>query len=359
MILLTNTHTEKGRAATLSRAAQVLEADTHGLASDVYRDAETGRAPTGLGQSSNLRNKAPSARPADFTTKVAKDTKARSAARGWNLLSFLRVLRALVVNFFSPRSGEAAKATHTAEARALSQTASLVTRPGRLPARHFAASLLSGAILGLLVFMMSHGQGATAADGTLGGASSPQPCAPGLARPGVASTPWYFYSPQWPAFDPIEIGDGAWGMLAEMPMPPMSQVGATLWSLAVIIIIVGSLLRSRSEWKKTFGPNPPMDEQVKALGAELERKIEETDRRRSVGIAGAHAAAERHATELRTEAAARSTELRGEIKDMKEQLAEIEKTNAKLDERTQTTRHTIDSMNDKIDQLLRGSGKPR
>lgn len=113
--------------------------------------------------------------------------------------------------------------------------------------------------------------------------------------------------------------------------PWVNQLFVALGIVAFVLMIVG-------QGKALFGRTPPVAEELK----NLERQIAENDRRRSVGVAGAHAKSDAQAAELRTEMGA-----------IREQLGELERAAAKLDERTNTTNHTVDSINLKVDQLLR------
>lgn len=113
--------------------------------------------------------------------------------------------------------------------------------------------------------------------------------------------------------------------------PWVNQLFVALGIVAFVLMIVG-------QGKALFGRTPPVAEELKAL----EKQIAENDRRRSVGVAGAHAKSDAQAAELRAEMGA-----------IREQLGELERAAAKLDERTNTTNHTVDSINLKVDQLLR------
>lgn len=65
--------------------------------------------------------------------------------------------------------------------------------------------------------------------------------------------------------------------LAEMPFPPMTQIGSTLWVLAAIVIIAGSLLKTYNEGRKAMGRRPPMEDEVAGLRAAIADKADGGD----------------------------------------------------------------------------------
>lgn len=121
-----------------------------------------------------------------------------------------------------------------------------------------------------------------------------------------------------------------------------------VWT-GILFFLIGGI----AQGKALFARKPAITEELQNLERKIEvaqktmeSKIDESDRRRSVGIAGAHKEADRHATELRAE-----------INDVKEKLSIIDKTQSALDERTKTTNHTVDSISLKVDRLLQAGGK--
>lgn len=261
-------------------------------------------------------------------------------------------------NHFPDRVREAAEASHLAEARALPRTVSLVTRPGRLLATRSAASLLRFAGLVLALCMNVRVGAATA-----------------LADVGLASP-----SPCYPA-----------AVFAQLPSAPIGDVGKWVLCLFGVIGIIAGLLHAWNEGVKAFGKKPPMGEQMRNSAAALESKIEEVDRKRSVGIAGAHRAQQQHASEIRAEIIPRATlekellrldsdqkaislrveTVAGMVTDAKDEvlkagndrlavmtkrLDQLDRHSATHEERSRNTQHALDSMSDKLDALIRDRG---
>lgn len=65
--------------------------------------------------------------------------------------------------------------------------------------------------------------------------------------------------------------------LAEMPFPPMTQVGSTLWVLAAIVVILGSLLKTWNEGRKAMGRQPSVNDEFAGLRAAIDGKADGGD----------------------------------------------------------------------------------
>lgn len=137
-------------------------------------------------------------------------------------------------------------------------------------------------------------------------------------------------------------------LLAEIPGTPPDGYGQFMSSVLYTCGAIFFLLGGIEKIKSIFGRKPALNEEFDSLGKKIvevevtvRKEIAEVDRRRSVGIAGCHAKIDTQDTGVQTE-----------LRLMNARISETEVTLGRLDERSLTTIHAVDSINDKIDRAL-------
>jgi hypothetical protein len=58
-------------------------------------------------------------------------------------------------------------------------------------------------------------------------------------------------------------------LAADIPLPPMGEIGRTMWVLAGIVVIAGMLLKTWNEGRKAFARTPPYSEELANIRAQV------------------------------------------------------------------------------------------
>lgn len=151
----------------------------------------------------------------------------------------------------------------------------------------------------------------------------------------------------WPLLPYVWGGSATTWILSDLPSPAPGSFEPWLINAGAAVGILAGIFLLWNQAKQAIGRKPEIGDELK----ELERKIEEVDRRRSVGIAGVHSK-----VDARMDAADNGLQM--EMRLMNARISETEVTLSALDERTKTTNHTVDSISAKVDTLLSRSRKP-
>lgn len=241
------------------------------------------------------------------------------------------------------------------------------------------SSPLCPLLLAVLIFLI----GGTAAE-ALGGVTGPQPCAPAAPAASVAS--WYFYGSEWPAFDPLEAPFACdWWMLA-LTVPPVSatELGLLLCGIATLAIIYKHLRGFRDgvvmDIKRELRGDGAADaaqrlpqplivtaEKIFAREEELRKLHEQIIPRQSLEKELGRLETDQQKIALRVETVAGMvTEMKEDVltagderlKVMTLRLDKLDRHAATHEERSKNVQHAMDSMETKIDSLLRDRGLP-